>query len=101
MTKRDYAIARLAVAISALGSAKDAAEASLTHFIATEEDKDGSIRQEMINDAFIECHNAATALQQSLAMLGEMDDEDLQAGEPGVDDEDEDGDSDDEEVEPQ
>ncbi|MFH1834228.1 MAG: hypothetical protein ABH877_04315 [bacterium] len=90
---RDSAMARIAVALAALDDAKDFCSAALQQFISPTDDPpdpSGADRQESLNDAFMSCHTAASALQVAMDEIGTMDKAELLVGEDdGVDDEDE------------
>jgi hypothetical protein len=90
-TKRDFVLARLAVATNVLAGLREDVDAIVSEMIDPSGDGDGARRMEALENCEIGCHSLLSELQAAKAELAEMSDEELSEEEPEfeVDDDDE------------
>jgi len=81
MNLRDRVLGRIAVAQHFLQEIKDNLEATVGHFIETDEDADGKARREMLEQAEFGAHMVATAVSDAMSAFNDMDEELLEEGE--------------------
>jgi hypothetical protein len=78
---RDRVLGRIAVAQHFLQEIKDNLDATVGHFIETDEDSDGKTRQEMLEQAEFGAHMVATAVSEAFSAFNDMDEELIDEGE--------------------
>jgi hypothetical protein len=86
MSRRDAAMARIAAALLSLQTARDLLNDALAQFVSPvsepEDDTDGNLRREYLDNALGCCHDAAVAVGQAQAAMNVMSVEELAEGEP-------------------
>ncbi len=81
MNLRDRVLGRVAVAQHFLQEIKDNLDATVAHFIETDEDTTGKERRELLEQAEFGAHMIATAVGDAVTALNDMDEELLEEGE--------------------
>jgi uncharacterized protein YacL (UPF0231 family) len=80
-TLRDRALGRIAVAQHFLQEIKDNLDATVAHFLETDEDTTGKERRELLEQAEFGAHMIAMAVGEAATALGDMGEELLEEGE--------------------
>ena len=80
-TLRDRALGRIAVAQHFLQEIKDNLDATVAHFLETDEDTTGKERRELLEQAEYGAHMVAAAVGDAATALNDMDEELLEEGE--------------------
>jgi hypothetical protein len=81
MTLRDRVLGRIAVAQHFVQEIKENLDATVAHFIETDEDSTGKERREMLEQAEFGAHMIATAVGDAMTALNDMDEELLEESE--------------------
>jgi len=92
--KRDFVLARLAIARGNAASVVDALDSCLSLFIFPTEDKDGSERAEALDIISEAAGDISRSIEKAQAALEGMDKKELNEVEPDDDDDEEESDSD-------
>jgi hypothetical protein len=78
---RDRVLGRIAVAQHFLQEIKENLDATVAHFIETDEDTTGKERREMLEQAEFGAHMIATSVGAAMTAFNDMDEELLEEGE--------------------
>jgi hypothetical protein len=97
LTERDFVMARLAAARAASQSAITAIDEMLNLFVNPDQDRSAKEREECLDEALEAMGCATRALESAEMVYGELDDEDLEAGEPWEESDDEEDDDEEDE----
>lgn len=100
MSKRDFCLARLAVARVALRSALDTLDVCVEGFVDPSEDPTGEDRSNGIDEAQMALQDAAVALQGAAEAIADMDPEEMLESEDSEEEGGDDPDDDDGEPKP-
>lgn len=88
MTLRDRVLGRIAVAQHCAQEIADSLDATMAHFVETDEDMKGKERRELLEQAQYGAHLVATAVDDALTAMADMTRDDIEEDEGfGQDDE--------------
>lgn len=88
MTERDFVLARVAVATTAINDAREQLVEVVQHFISPDDDANGQKRADSLEEAEMLVRIAAEAVQNAREMMGSLNDDDLAQCEFDDDDDD-------------